>query len=331
MDYARPRDPPFSVQVLYPDGVPPPPLESLLPAVVRDETLPALAVPSLTPAYLAAELGLGSLDDFHHWFWLLGSPALPRPLHDSMRQARTICVTERLDRHLTLGLGAGPTGASSTRQSLLFVKPLPRLLLDLRFWKVLGLEDRGISLGFLYSYVALVPYESDFRIAQHHGLLPAALSWDGWRQLARQVATAPDVRAGCFHARFRYGELHLHRLRELTQLRRGGLVPVLAGRLDRLARFFHHNVRWLASLVAYLAIVLAAVQTGLATSRLADDASFQAFAAGFTVFALVAPLAVLVACGLYFGLALLRHIGVHYLASLWAGEPGEPREPKSEA
>ncbi|ERS95504.1 uncharacterized protein SPSK_02510 [Sporothrix schenckii 1099-18] len=421
--------PPFSINILWPTSAdgdansgllpsrkasprspppPPPPLESYLPGVYRDESLPQLSTPSLTAAYLVTELGLGRLDGFsHHWFWLLGSPALPRPLHDCVHRGRTICVTERMDRHLGLGLGSdGGRGGGGGKRDLLYLKPLPRFLLDTRFWEqVLACECKrddtvvvmsgrrswisrrsgsnsngsaqssppgslrsqsqmqphpqsqsqqqreqqrqqraqsektvtssasaastsssasstcekrhlwDCALGFLYSYAALVAHESDFRIAQEHGLLPAEVTWHSWRLLTRQVVTSPDVVAHRFHQRFLYGEMMLHRLREISQLKRGGLVPVLIGRLDRFARFFQGNVRWLASLMAYIAIVLSSLQAGLTTDRLAASSAFQSFASGFTMFSLIAPLSILLAFGGYFGLSLVYHVGVHLVTS----------------
>ncbi|CAK7227337.1 hypothetical protein SEUCBS140593_006542 [Sporothrix eucalyptigena] len=435
--------PPFSINILWPTGdsgtagqdsprppmptPPPPPLESYLPGVYRDESLPQLSTPSLTASYLVTELGLGRLDGFnHHWFWLLGSPALPRPLHDSAHRGRTICVTERMDRHLGLGLGSdGGRGGGGGRIDLLYLKPLPRFLLDTRFWeqvlsceckredstivfvggKLLGRTSTRVTkrasgnnsssaqsspmgslrsqkqakteaqaqgqqaesstqekplptssstesstvashhssrwstssstcdkrhlwdcaLGFLYSYAAIVAHESDFRIAQAHGLLPAEVTWSQWRTLTRQIITSPDVMAHRFHQRFLYGEMMLHRLREISQLKRGGLVPVLIGRLDRFARFFQSNVRWLASLVAYIAIVLSALQTGLTTDGLAASGAFQSFASGFTMFALIAPLSILLGFAGYFGLSLLYHVAVHLVTShLFIGADGQP-------
>ncbi len=391
--------PPFSVNILWPAGdghqrLPPPLLDSLLPGVYRDEgdrehpTVPHLSTPSLTSsAYLTSELRLGRLDGFsHHRFWLLGAPALPQPLHDCAHRGRTICVTERMDRHLALGLASTNRGGGF-KHDLLYLKPLPRLLLDTRFWsEVLSCECRredgsdadksaaGVggrllqiaqatkpgstpslsssppassslrshgsgtssrsvcdkqhlwdcALGFLFSYIALVANESDFRIAQEHGLLPAEVSWAGWRILARQVAQSPDIVARRFHQRFLYGELRLHRLRELSQLKRGSLLPVLVGRLDRSARFFQNNVRWLASLVAYIAIVLTALQTGLTTDGLSTNGIFQKFALVFTVFSLIAPLCILLGFGLYFGTSLLYHIAVHLITShLLVGGDGQ--------
>ncbi|EPE07184.1 hypothetical protein F503_07835 [Ophiostoma piceae UAMH 11346] len=347
---------PFSTNILWPPDQPPPPLESLLPGVFREESLPRLSTPSLaSSAYLAAELGLGRLDGYdQHWFWLLGSPALPKPLHDCVHRGRTICITERMDRHLGLGLGGGGSRSGGSKKDLLYLKPLPRFLLDTRFWaQVLSCDclrptdpanekEREIpagtntgsmhsnsstrtmcdkrhlwdcALGFLYSYAALVAHESDFRTAQEYGLLPPEVTWSSWRLFSKEVATSPDVASRRFHKRFLYGELRLNRLREISQLKRGGLLPVLVGRLDRFARFFQQNVRWLASLVAYIAIVLSALQTGLTTDTLAASSAFQTFSSGFTLFALISPLSILFAFGLYFGLSIVYHVAVHLITN----------------
>lgn len=356
---------PFATNILWPADGPPPALDALLPAVFREDALPRLSPPSLaSSAYLASELGLGRLDGYdHHWFWLLGSPALPKPLHDCVHRGRTVCVTERMDRHLGLGLGGGGSRSGGSKKDLLYLKPLPRFLLDTRFWEeilscecVLGRENTrneksentkrntsesvhsttstrttcdkrhlwDCALGFLYSYAALVAHESDFRIAHEHGLLPPEIGWPAWRRLSGEIASSPDVVSKRFHKRFLYGELRLNRLREISQLKRGGLLLVLVGRLDRFARFFQQNVRWLASLVAYIAIVLSALQTGLTTDTLAASSAFQSFSSGFTLFALIAPLSILFAFGLYFGLSLVYHVAVHLItAHFMVGSEGK--------
>ncbi len=344
------QQPPFSVDVLDTahqsreddpsSSQAAPPLESLLPASFRNhdnELEPA----RLSLEYLGAELGLQRLEGFNHWFWLLSSPQLPPPLHDCAFLGRHICVTENMDRHLGLG-----------KHNHLYLKPVPRVLLDLRFWRdFLPCDDAchgpvassssssssspspstaaasppptpkcakrqlwECALGFLFSYAALISHESDFRIAAAHGLLPAEVTWARWRALARQVAAYPGVRDRV-HARFLYGELRLQRLEEMSQLRRGSVVRVLAGRLDRVARFFQTNARWLASLVAYLAIVLTALQTGLATEALAASAAFQAFSSGFAVFSLVGPLGVVLGFGLYFGLYVSYYLVMNLYAA----------------
>ncbi len=118
--------PPFTIDALNtgePAAFPPPPLSALLPASYRSGHN-QLEPTSLSLSYLSAELGLNELEDFNHWFWLLSSPCLPRPLHDAAFLGREICITESLDRHLGLG-----------RTSHLYLKPVPRVLLDPRFWR----------------------------------------------------------------------------------------------------------------------------------------------------------------------------------------------------
>jgi hypothetical protein len=297
----------------------PPPLEALLPASRRFGHVD-LQLPSLSLDFLAAELSLQRLEGFNQWFWLLSSPCLPRPLHDCAFLGRTICITESMDRHLGLG-----------QLNNLYLKPIPKVLLDPRFWtdflpctdgcNIYGagsdLEEGSASdekrlpkcpkrqifecaLGFLFSYTALVSHESDFHVAKEKHLIPVEVPWDGWRLLARQIVSYPNLHE-VIHRRFLYGELRLHRLKELGQLRRGGLLQVLVGRLDLFARFFQNNAIWLSSLVAYIAIVLTALQAGLATEFLMDSDAFQSFSYVFTVFSLVAPVLVIIGFAIYFG------------------------------
>ncbi|KAH8889911.1 hypothetical protein GQ53DRAFT_621603, partial [Thozetella sp. PMI_491] len=60
---------------------------------------------------------------------------------------------------------------------------------------------------------------------------------------------------------------------------------------DQYSAFFRDHFAWLASAVVYIAIVLAAMQVGLATKTLADDEAFQSASRGFAAFSIVAPLA----------------------------------------
>lgn len=50
--------------------------------------------------------------------------------------------------------------------------------------------------------------------------------------------------------------------------------------------------------VIYITVVLTAIQVGLATEQLRDDARFNRASYGFTVFAIIAPLGVLSLIGL---------------------------------
>ncbi|RYP42869.1 hypothetical protein DL768_010173 [Monosporascus sp. mg162] len=193
-----------------------------------------------------------------------------------------------------------------------FLKPIPRFLLEPRFWteylccahgcacsldenavfrgtaqqcKRQGLRQR--ALGFLCSYAALISYESDFRIAQEKHLLPPEVLWPAWRMFVEQLDVEhiyPDV-----DPRFYHGELRLSRLNKiyiLSQTPLRGYMP----RWNQYGTFFHDNFAWLASATVYIAIVLAAMQVGLATESLAGNDTFQFMSYGFTVFSILGPL-----------------------------------------
>ena len=55
--------------------------------------------------------------------------------------------------------------------------------------------------------------------------------------------------------------------------------------------FFEKNFSWLIIVFAYVSIVLSAMQVGLASTQLSSNPAFQHAAYGFTVFAIVVPVA----------------------------------------
>jgi hypothetical protein len=59
----------------------------------------------------------------------------------------------------------------------------------------------------------------------------------------------------------------------------------------RYGDFFRDQFTWLASATVFVAIVLAAMQVGLATDALKENRAFQSASYGFTVFSIVGPLA----------------------------------------
>lgn len=82
------------------------------------------------------------------------------------------------------------------------MKPLPRFLLDPRFWAeflqyhavpVLHRDScscgsrRERALGFLFSYAALIAHESDFHIAKEAHLVPKEVQWSAWRTAIQEL------------------------------------------------------------------------------------------------------------------------------------------------
>ncbi|KAJ0122773.1 hypothetical protein J7T55_003289 [Diaporthe amygdali] len=195
------------------------------------------------------EIGLSRLNDIHDWLWIVGRPMPPRPLHQQRLLNREIVITEKLDLHL-----------------------------DLR--------ERALSL--LFSYAALIVYESDFHIAKETHLIPEEVLWTTWRTAVRELLDLSPIYA-LINPRFHYGELRLSRLDKIyffwkTPLR--GYLPYWS----QYRLFFQDNFGWLASSTVYIAVVLTAMQVGLATEALQSNAAFQSASYGFTIFSILGPL-----------------------------------------
>lgn len=188
----------------------------------------------------------------------------------------------------------------------IFLKPIPRFLLEPCFWTdyLSHSKDcecfpgstqhcarqklRKSALGFLFSYAALIALESDFYIAKDKHLLPQDASWQGWRTFVEQLRTESIYQR--INPRFIYGELRLSRLNKIYRFQR----PFLRGYMSHYRQygtFFQENFRSLASATVYIAIVLGAMQVGLATKSLADNDAFQSASYGFVVFSVLGPLA----------------------------------------
>lgn len=275
-------------------------LISSLPASYRTADYD-LDVPSADViGFVAQELDLRSLKEASTLtkLRLARSPGPPRPLHYQLLIWRQVSVTELMESHLVTAI-----------HDRLFIKPLPRYLLVPYFWaKYLTCQDGcdcvpGLTfpkcqrrqlyecaLGFLYSYAGLISYEIDFRLAKERHLIPEdeTLSWEKWRTLVHQVLTGPAYKA--MHPRFMYGELpSVH-------------VNAMNGMGGRSSRFstthnsdlydysslavFSRNYKVLATATVFIAVLLTAMQVGLATTNLKDNGAFNAVCYGFTIFSI---------------------------------------------
>ena len=234
-------------------------------------------------------------------------PASYRTGSDDIAVARDVFVTGQLDMHLVW------------TTDRIFLKPIPRFLLEpssrtrhISCAHSCRCPARGqrpgtspdgaakptrcgqtlwrCALGFLFSYAALITHETDFLIAKEKLLLLAEVSWYAWRTLVCQLDTEhiyPRI-----ERRFIYGELRLSRLNKIYFLSQKPMRRYVA-RWQRYSTFF--NFAWLASATVYLAVVLTAMQVGLATDALAGNAAFQSASYGFTLLSILGPL---VAAGL---------------------------------
>ncbi|KAM3554896.1 hypothetical protein ARSEF4850_006247 [Beauveria asiatica] len=318
MGTAKNLSPPFSIRLLERNAVAPQDdpdqLLTLLPASYRKESGDLAAAGQHVTACVEEELDLQRLTSIQGWLWVAGMPLPPRALHHQILLGREIFVTEQMDMHLVWTTGR------------MFLKPIPRFLLEPAFWiRYLTCQKCGCSpdtnrairavtqtdcrcpglrrraLGFLCSYAALLSHESDFLIAREKHLLPLEVTWCGWRMFVKQLDTEhiyPHI-----DPRFVHGELRLSRLNKIYALARTPMRGYMA-RWDRYGAYLHDHFAWLASATVYIAIVLTAMQVGLATESLGHNKAFQSASYGFTVFSILGPLIatsviVLQFCGIF--------------------------------
>ncbi|KAK1462743.1 hypothetical protein CMEL01_13854 [Colletotrichum melonis] len=264
----------------------------LLPASERD-SVGDLSDPARDVLrWLSLELNLDRLTNVFDSLWFAGRPMPPRPLHSQLILAREIMVTEQMDLHLVWGRGR------------IFMKPLPRYLLEPRFWEeylphstehVTCIPSppctcdpiRRRALGFLFSYVALVVHESDFSIAKANNLLPHEVQWKSWKLLVQELLDKGDVYR-CIDKRFYYGELRLSRLNKIYFFSKTPLHGYMP-RWNQYGTFLGDNFTILASSTVYIAIVLTAMQVGFATD-LQDNTTFKSVSYNFTIFSILGPL-----------------------------------------
>ena len=300
--------------------------DDLLPASHRtsDDDVQS---PTATPAFLKKELNVDRLNAIHHVLWIVGRPMPPRPLYYQRAVGRSIVVHEKMDLHLVWN------------EERIFLKPVPRYLLDQNFWRdLLSCKDRcssralqyncddlrdgkvswtstqevaeiesrycercvlrRLAAGFLITYTSLIAYEHDFDIAKASKLIPQDLSWLDWRAIVKDWLT-PEKRDD-INPRYHYGELRLSRLNYIYMLNFRSPVRGYLSGYRTYHQFWNDNLSRLAAALAYVIVVLTAMQVGLATDRLSRSDSFERVSYGFTVFSILSPLVFLGAVGLVY-------------------------------
>lgn len=192
----------------------------------------------------------------------------------------------------------------------ILLKPIPRFLLDPGFWSTelqcppscacdttaqlvvqaatgpsCLMKVREIALGFLYTYACLVSSENDFAIANDKRLLPrmpddSAIRWEAWKKLVRELQHTHDPDK--IHPRFLWAELEFHH----------HLRPLWRPQLQIIKRRSRHNatgsaVFGMTAAAVITALILTAMQVGLATEWLQGDKIFQDASAFFAIWAML--------------------------------------------
>lgn len=233
---------------------------------------------------------------------------------------RELIIIEQADLHLTWN--------SDTCR--MFIKPLPAYLLDLGFWNEYLCKDTELyrnALGFLRTYIHLLPHEIDFDIAIEDRLLPKLyrsksggstpatntsgsnqsaseeyerkdLTWPAWKKLVAEfVKLNDDAPQELKRTRWEHGELRLDRLNLVYRFAWGSLGHNHLWR-GYLFDYFNYgswisrNSAWLIALFAYIAVVHGAMQVGLSTTYAEDNDAFQKVSYIFAVITLVGPVAI---------------------------------------
>lgn len=240
------------------------------------------------------DLDVTRLNTIHRHLWMSGLPQIPRALHDHLRIGRTIALTEQADLHLVW------------TKDTIFLKPLPDYLLNHSFWKTVICPDPELiqdAKGFLLSYFWLITSKADWKLATEIGLLNDKVGWKEWVEFSGSVlSSTPKIDHDTLYdinPRYLYGELRLDRLSLIYRLcsatsKFSTFIRGYNYGYNNYSSFIEHNFAWVLTAIVYITIVLTAMQVGLATDRLGHDVGFQSAAFGFTVFSIIAPLAIMV-------------------------------------
>ena len=234
-------------------------------------------------SFLEIELTTPRLDRIHSHLHYAGAPRFARPLHRQKLIGRQIVLTEDPDEHLVW------------YQTKLFVKPLNGWLLDWKFWTGHICPEPHLfeaACGLLVSYTWLLCRESDFSLAQDLRIVPQGLTWAEWTKF--EESFLDHINLDSLHQvnrRYQYGELRLTRLNRIYRWTPSGFSArtFVCGYLPLATWYqelFKNSFGWLLASFAYFAVVLSALQVGLATDMLQSNRYFQKVSCGFSVISL---------------------------------------------
>lgn len=286
--------------------------KSCTPAAFRDEHNAPCKPAADFPRFLQKDLSVERLNQIQKDLWLAGRPMPPRPLNYQVATSRHIVPDERIDMHMVW---------ENSRR--IHLKPMPRYLFNHQFWDshlictkrcpclprhdycgpVSGDEIcqrkrlYEYSLGFLFSYIALIQSESDFVIARGHHLLPGNVAWEQWVTFAHDLLENGAANPKNINPRYLFGELRLSRLNKIYAFRYGSILRGYQFTYQTYGELFRDYLAPIAATTIYVALVLTAMQVGLATTRLSHNLAFQKASYGFTALSILGPLIAILLVG----------------------------------
>lgn len=260
-----------------------------LPATCRTREHDLISPNSNCGQFLSDDLSVQRIEDVLPYLWLVGRPYPARALNIQRVLKREIVATTDASLHLVWTTGK------------IYVKALPRYMTTASFYDQClgpppprGPAPLGPALGFLFSYMALIPTELDFAIARELHLIHEGYKWQEWRALVTRILEDYPHNTIYTHIPRRYihGELRSSRLDKLFRYRYGKVLHGYSALLGntRYVNFFEENLRFVTAATVYTALVLTAMQVGLAAGPLQNNDSFIMASYGFTIFAILSPI-----------------------------------------
>ncbi|KAH7079954.1 hypothetical protein BKA63DRAFT_407973 [Paraphoma chrysanthemicola] len=254
----------------------------------RDISLRPKASKNDLEEFLKMDLYPKRLDKVYKHLHYAGAPRCARPLHRQRLLGREITITEDISEHLVW---------HQSKNAKLFLKPLRAYLFDERFWRDHLCTDETLyksACGFMLSYVWLVSWESDFRIAKELKLMPTDLEWEVWTEFVHSFTD--KINTQTLHQvarRYHYGELRLSRLNRIYRytFTTFSLRNLFRGFMSTSAWYqdvFRNNFGWILAVFAIFSVALSGMQVALMTDQLSHNTAFHAASFGFAVFTLVA-------------------------------------------
>lgn len=238
--------------------------------------------------FLDRELSTKRLNEMYHRLWLLSSRNNISPLHHQALRGRQILITERPDLHLVW------------YYDQIFIKPIPRCLLNHAFFKTYvsrPAHDSSIHLaanGFLRTYTKLIVHESDFNAAVEKGLLPKDenITWETWCNYIRGFRNFEDDEVT---KRYHYGELRLTRLNFYSKLFFYGWNYF--DTYTQYGWFFARFVTPYLLVFGSITVILAAMQTAITAD---SESTYKDSAYRFSTFSIYATSIGLALCPLLY-------------------------------
>ena len=238
------------------------------------------------PEYFQYDLDLSTYDSIEKYLWWASYGTDQPALHEYPIRRISICLTED---HI---------GHQVCKREIVFFKPLPEYLLSHTMWDYYLCRDDELyanAIGLLRSYLILVRSKSDFNIAKDNHLMPAGITWHQWSSFS--CSCLPRCHLVLCNPRYWFGPLDEFRLTWIYRLspetfRLKYIMSHFIGFTFSSWRYIEEKTKWLIGALVYLTIVLTAMQVGLATDQLGGNETFNRASFIFTIFSMLAPLAI---------------------------------------